>query len=385
MVQRIPRQQETDLAFVRRLAERNGFVFYVEPATFGVNRAYWGPEIRTTAPQSALTMNMGARTNVERLSFSNDALAPVGTSGTFVDPIFKLPIPIPQLPSLRIPPLSSSPAPTLRTVQLRESANESAATAATAAVAAVTRAPEAVGGARARSTPSATANVLRGAEARRACAAPGTSYDGFYYVRKVTHTLRAGRVHAELHAQPRGNGRAPARGGAVSYGNRFYGKYRGIVQDNEDPLMQGRIQATVPGRAGRRRERAGRCPARRSPAIGSGFFALPPVGAGVWIEFEHGDPDYPIWIGLLGGARPPSCRRRLLAPPYQKVMLKTTAATASRSTTRPASAASRSRRRPGRRSSLTRDRDRDRQRAWAATIELHGPQVSINDGALEVI
>jgi hypothetical protein len=136
------RQHETDLAFVRRLAQRNGYVFYVEPATFGVNRAYFGPEIRTAAPQSALTMNMGARTNVERLSFSNDALAPVGTTGTFVDPIFKLPIPIPQLPSLRIPPLSSSPSPSLRTVQLRESANESAATAATAAVAAVTRTPE---------------------------------------------------------------------------------------------------------------------------------------------------------------------------------------------------------------------------------------------------
>ena len=52
MVQRIPRQQETDLAFMRRLAQRNGFVFYVEPVTFGVNRAYFGPEIRTSACRS---------------------------------------------------------------------------------------------------------------------------------------------------------------------------------------------------------------------------------------------------------------------------------------------------------------------------------------------
>lgn len=204
MVQRIPRQQETDLAFVRRLAERNGFVFYVEPATFGVNRAYFGPEIRTTAPQSALTMNMGARTNVERLSFSNDALAPVGTSGTFVDPIFKLPVPIPQLPSLRIPPLSSSPAPTLRTVQLRESANESAATAATAAVAAVTRAPEAIG-AQGEVDSVKYGKVLR-ARKLVGVRGAGTSYDGFYYVRKVTHTLRPGEYRQSFTLSREGTG-----------------------------------------------------------------------------------------------------------------------------------------------------------------------------------
>jgi len=204
MVQRIPRQHETDLAFVRRLAQRNGYVFYVEPATFGVNRAYFGPEIRTTAPQSALTMNMGARTNVERLSFSNDALAPVGTTGTFVDPIFKLPIPIPQLPSLRIPPLSSSPSPSLRTVQLRESANESAATAATAAVAAVTRTPEPIE-AHGEVDSVQYGKVLR-ARKLVGVRGAGTSYDGFYYVRKVTHTLRPGEYRQSFTLSRDGTG-----------------------------------------------------------------------------------------------------------------------------------------------------------------------------------
>jgi hypothetical protein len=204
MVQRIPRQHETDLQFIRRLAQRNGFVFYVEPVTFGVNRAYFGPEIRTTAPQSALTMNMGARTNIERLSFSNDALAPVGTRGTFVDPIFKLPIPIPQLPSLRIPPLSSSPAPTLRTVQLRESANESPATAATTAVAAVTRTPEAV-------QANGEVDSVRYGKVLRArklvgVRGAGTSYDGLYYVRKVTHTLRPGEYRQSFTLSRDGTG-----------------------------------------------------------------------------------------------------------------------------------------------------------------------------------
>ena len=71
---------------------------------------------------------------------------------------------------------------------------------------------------------------------------------------------------------------------------------------------------------------------------GMGFFALPKVGAGVWIEFEHGDPDYPIWTGCWFGsmAELPS---DLLAPPYKKVMMVTEGGTRSRSTTRPASAA----------------------------------------------
>ena len=204
MLQRIPRQHETDLQFIRRLAARNGFVFYVEPVTFGVNRAYFGPEIRATAPQSALTTNMGARTNVDTLSFSNDALAPVGTRGTFVDPIFKLPIPIPQLPTLRIPPLSRSPAPAQRTVQLRESANESPGRAATSAVAAVSRAPEAV-------TATGEVDSVRYAKVLRArklvgVRGAGTSYDGFYYVRRVTHRLKPGEYRQSFTLSRDGTG-----------------------------------------------------------------------------------------------------------------------------------------------------------------------------------
>ena len=107
----IPRQYETDLKFIQRMAERNGFVFYIEPVTFGVNTAYFGPENRAGVPQPALSMNMGASTNIESLSFSQDGLAAVTTAGTFTDPITKLSIPIPSLPSLKIPPLVSSAAP----------------------------------------------------------------------------------------------------------------------------------------------------------------------------------------------------------------------------------------------------------------------------------
>src|SRR5215217_2251877 len=71
-LQRIPRQHETDLKFIERMAERNGFVFYIEPVTFGVNRAYFGPEIRAGLPQPALSLGMGFFTNVKRFNFSHD-------------------------------------------------------------------------------------------------------------------------------------------------------------------------------------------------------------------------------------------------------------------------------------------------------------------------
>ena len=93
------------------MAERNGFVFYVEPVTFGVSNAYLGPENRLGLPQPALTQDMGAATNTRSLDFSHDGLAPVGVQGGFVDPLLKLSIPIPSLPSLKIPPLALAPTP----------------------------------------------------------------------------------------------------------------------------------------------------------------------------------------------------------------------------------------------------------------------------------
>ena len=78
----------------------------------------------------------------------------------------------------------------------------------------------------------------------------------------------------------------------------FYGKYRGIVTDNQDPLMMGRVRARVPDVMGDQ-ESGWAMPCAPFGGSNTGFFALPPSGAGVWIEFEHGDPDYPIWTGCF--------------------------------------------------------------------------------------
>jgi hypothetical protein len=102
---------------------------------------------------------------------------------------------------------------------------------------------------------------------------------------------------------------------------KYYGKYRGKVTDINDPLMIGRIQANVPDVMGDE-DSGWAMPCAPFGGSGMGFFALPGVGAGVWIEFEHGDPDYPIWSGCFFGSVaeiPPV----LLVPPYQKMMIKT--------------------------------------------------------------
>lgn len=189
-LQRTPHQRETDLALIRRLADTNGFVFYTEPVTFGVNRAHWGPVLRVGVPQRAITRGMGSHDNCRDLSFSYDSLAPEGASGTFVEPITKVRIPVPPLPSLRLPPLSSSPAPARRTTRLRATGNAGPIQTALASAAAATRAPEAVSGTGTVET-ARYGGVLR---ARRLVGVRGVGleYDGFYYVTSVTHSISRG-------------------------------------------------------------------------------------------------------------------------------------------------------------------------------------------------
>ncbi len=83
---------------------------------------------------------------------------------------------------------------------------------------------------------------------------------------------------------------------ALNKPHKFYGKYRGSVVNNIDPLQRGRIQALVPD-VSSTLPTSWAMPAVPVAGSGMGVFVLPPVGAGVWIEFEQGDPDYPIWSG----------------------------------------------------------------------------------------
>jgi uncharacterized protein involved in type VI secretion and phage assembly len=82
----------------------------------------------------------------------------------------------------------------------------------------------------------------------------------------------------------------------MNEGKRFYGLYRGTVVNNVDPLQIGRIQAIVPNVSDViLASWAMPC----VPIAGKqmGTFVVPQVGAGVWVQFEQGDPDFPVWTG----------------------------------------------------------------------------------------
>jgi uncharacterized protein involved in type VI secretion and phage assembly len=79
----------------------------------------------------------------------------------------------------------------------------------------------------------------------------------------------------------------------------FYGKYRGKVVKNDDPLKRGRIMPSVPAVLEGELTWAEPCVPYAGPKLG--WFAVPPVGANVWIEFEAGDPNRPIWSGCFWG------------------------------------------------------------------------------------
>jgi uncharacterized protein involved in type VI secretion and phage assembly len=96
--------------------------------------------------------------------------------------------------------------------------------------------------------------------------------------------------------------------------NKFYGKYRGTVITNVDPLQTGRLLVTVPDVHGIAPSSwAMPCFAFAGKQMGE--WALPQIGAHVWVEFEQGDPDRPIWTGCYYGSAAEVPALALAAPP----------------------------------------------------------------------
>jgi uncharacterized protein involved in type VI secretion and phage assembly len=95
---------------------------------------------------------------------------------------------------------------------------------------------------------------------------------------------------------------------------KFYGKYRGMVLNNIDPMQMGRLQVQVPDVAGLV-PCSWAMPCVPIAGIQNGMFALPIIGSGVWVEFEQGNPEQPIWVGCFYGsaAEVPALAR--LTPP----------------------------------------------------------------------
>jgi hypothetical protein len=85
---------------------------------------------------------------------------------------------------------------------------------------------------------------------------------------------------------------------------KYYGKYRGAVINNVDPEMRGRLMIMVPDVLALVSSTwAEACAPLTGPAgVPMGFYIVPPVGAGVWVEFENGNLDFPIWVGCRWGS-----------------------------------------------------------------------------------
>ena len=81
----------------------------------------------------------------------------------------------------------------------------------------------------------------------------------------------------------------------------YFGKYRGMVLNNVDPMQIGRLQLSVADVSGLL-PTSWAMPCVPYGGINAGILAIPAIGSGVWVEFEHGDPDYPIWVGTYWGS-----------------------------------------------------------------------------------
>jgi hypothetical protein len=112
----------------------------------------------------------------------------------------------------------------------------------------------------------------------------------------------------------------------MSEPQKFIGKYRGTVVQNLDPMQIGRIQVIVPDVSNLALS-SWAMPCVPIAGKQEGMFMVPQIGAGVWVEFEQGDPDYPIWVGGFWGiaAEVPALALAPPAiPPGQNIVVQTT-------------------------------------------------------------
>jgi len=191
-VSHIPIQSSTDLAYVKALAAEVGYVFYLRPGPVpGTSVAYWGPEVKAGPLQSALTLGMGAATNVESLSFGFDGLSRTQYTITYTEPTTKIGIgiPVPDV-SLLHPPLAARPAVALREEPLPDVSDRTVTEILLLGLGRSSQSTDAVTG-------QGRLDVLRYGAVLRArelvgVRGAGLAYDGAYYVSSVTHEIRRG-------------------------------------------------------------------------------------------------------------------------------------------------------------------------------------------------
>jgi hypothetical protein len=192
-VQRIPRHQGTDLAYVTALAEAVGHVFYLDPGPRpGMSTAYWGPEIRVGTPQPAINVGLdAAHDNATSLSFSFDKERKETPVVYVQEPTSKAPIPIP-IPDVTplSPPLGLVPPLPPKITNLTDTARLNPLAAAMRGIAYASTHSDSVFG-------TGTLDVARYGRVLRSrqlvgVRGAGEAFDGLYYVTRVTHEIARG-------------------------------------------------------------------------------------------------------------------------------------------------------------------------------------------------
>jgi uncharacterized protein involved in type VI secretion and phage assembly len=165
----------------------------------------------------------------------------------------------------------------------------------------------------------------------------------------------------------------------------YFGKYRGTVINNVDPMMMGRIQAMVPDVSSVALT-SWAMPCFPMAGIQTGSVAVPPMGAGVWVEFERGDPDFPVWTGCFFGSAAEMPALHLLTPPgVSAVTMQTMLQNGVTITDLPGPTGGIVIKTAAGASLIVNDTGIYIQNGRGASITLVGPTVTVNNGALTVI
>jgi hypothetical protein len=167
--------------------------------------------------------------------------------------------------------------------------------------------------------------------------------------------------------------------------HKYYGKYRATVFNNIDPEQRGRIQAIVP-------DVSGLVPTSWAmpcvPIAGkqSGVYVVPQIGSGVWIEFEQGDPDYPIWTGCFWGIATEVPTLALAGNPVSpSIVLQTGLQNSIVISDLPGPTGGIMLKSPTGASIIVNDTGIYIQNGKGASLTLIGPAVNINNGAINVV
>ena len=314
-IERIPASRAPTSPTSRRSPTEVGYVFYVDPGPApGHEHAYWGPEIKVGAPQPALNVDMdalhqrrepdasastGSRTRSRSSSSRNEQTK-------VVDPD---PDPADHAAN---PPLGPDPAAAAKHRDLQPVGDDLSKRPIPQAIMIGPGVGRAVRADAVTGEGTLDVAALRpraaGARSWSACAARARRSTACTTSRSVPHEIKRGEYKQSFTPEPQRPGVHRADGGPVSSvsddrtaTSRFYGKYRGTVSTTSTRAARPDPWRMVPDVLGLDPVQLGDA-LRAAGGQGEGIFVVPPIGAGVWIEFEQGDPDYPIWIGGFWGS-----------------------------------------------------------------------------------